>query len=305
MPRQYHSNLWTDPLPRPLTILNAVSGLMLCGALYLVWFYAPREAVMGDVQRLFYFHVASGWAGALAFLVTAAAGVVVLIRRVRDGDRVAAASVEVGVVFTGLNIVTGSIWARPVWNTWWTWDPRLVTATVMQLIYLAYLLLRQGIEEPDRRARFAAVYGILAFLSVPLTFLSIRVFRTIHPVVVGGGDPAAQGAFDIAPRMLQVLLFSVVTCTVLYATLLWHRVQLARLEERIEQRRAEALTPGGAAAAGMGMLGAVAPADTLGYMVLGYAVFLGSMALYALSLALRFRSRVRELRALEACEGPV
>lgn len=290
-------------MPRALQILNAVSGSMVCGALYLVWFYAPREAVMGDVQRLFYFHVASGWAGALAFLVTAAAGVVVLIRRDRNGDRVAAASVEIGVVFTGLNIVSGSIWARPVWNTWWTWDPRLVTATVMELVYLAYLLLRQGVEEPDRRARFAAVYGLLGFLSVPLTFLSIRLFRTIHPVVVGG-DVAAQGAFDIAPRMLQVLVFSLVTWTVLYATLLWHRMRLARLEERIEQRRAEALSPAGTAAAAMGMLGAVAAAETLGYMVLGYAVILGTIALYALSLAMRLRRRERELMALEASERP-
>jgi heme exporter protein C len=124
-----------------------------------------------------------------------------------------------------------------VWNTWWTWDPRLVTATIMELIYLAYLMLRQGIEDPDRRARFGSVYGIVAFISVPITFLSIRFFRTIHPVVIGSGDPTAEGAFDMTPRMLQAFLFSLLTFTVIYVTLLWHRVRLGRLAEHVEQRR--------------------------------------------------------------------
>jgi heme exporter protein C len=221
--------------PRALRILNWVSGVMFALALYLVFFYAPREAVMGEVQRVFYFHVSAGWVGALAFLVTAVAGGVYLARGRPEWDRLAVASVEIGVVFTLINIVSGSIWARPIWNTWWTWDPRLVTATVMELIYLAYLMLRQGIEDPDRRARFGAVYGILGFLSVPLTFLSIRIFRTIHPVVIGSGDPTAQGAFDMTPKMLQAFMFSLLTFTLLYATLLWHRIRLGRLSEKVEQ----------------------------------------------------------------------
>ena len=102
-----------------------------------------------------------------------------------------------GVLF--IAIVTGSIWARPIWNTWWTWDPRLTTATIMELIYAAYLMLRQGIEDPDRRARFGAVYAIIGFISVPLTFLSIRIFRTIHPVVIGSSDPTAAGQLRYDP----------------------------------------------------------------------------------------------------------
>jgi heme exporter protein C len=228
--------------PKALKALNWVTSAMFVVALYLVLFYAPREAVMGDVQRVFYFHVAAGWVGALAFLVTAVGGVIFLLRGDRRADRVAVASVEIGVVFTLVNIVSGSIWARPIWNTWWTWDPRLVTATVMELIYLAYLMLRQGIEDPDRRARFGAVYGILGFLSVPLTFLSIRIWRTIHPVVVGSGDPTAEGSFDMTPRMLQAFLFSLLTFTFLYATLLWHRVRLGRLGEKVEQLKMKALS---------------------------------------------------------------
>jgi heme exporter protein C len=231
-----------EPQPKALRALNWITGAMFAAALYLVFLYAPREAVMGEVQRVFYFHVSAGWVGALAFLVTAVGGAVYLVRGDRRWDTLAVASVEIGVVFTLVNIVSGSIWARPIWNTWWTWDPRLVTATVMELIYLAYLMLRQGIEDPDRRARFGGVYGILGFLSVPLTFLSIRIFRTIHPVVIGSGDPTAEGSFDMTPKMLQAFMFSLLTFTFLYATLLWHRVRLGRLAEKVEQLKMKALS---------------------------------------------------------------
>lgn len=230
-----------EPMPRALKVLTAVTAAMFGGALYLVWFYVPREAVMGDVQRIFYFHVAAGWVGALAFLVTALAGGAYLLRGGRRWDRAAAASVEIGVVFTLINIVSGSIWARPVWNTWWTWDPRLVTATIMELIYVAYMVLRQGIEDPDRRARFAAVYGMLGFLSVPLTFVSIRILRTIHPVVFAGGDLAVGGTFNMTPRMLQGFAFSLLTFTALYATLLWHRIRLGKLAEMVEEQKTRLL----------------------------------------------------------------
>ena len=231
-----------EPIPRGLRILTWVTAALFAVALYLVFFYAPLEAVMGEVQRVFYFHVAAGWVGALAFLVTAIAGVAYLIGKNRRWDRVAVSSVEIGIVFTLINIVSGSIWARPIWNTWWTWDPRLVTATVMELVYIAYLLLRQGMEDPDRRARIGAIYAIVGFLSVPLTFLSIRLFRTIHPVVIGSSDPTAEGTFDMTPRMLQAFMFSLLTFTFLYATLLWHRLRLESVYERLEQLKLRMLS---------------------------------------------------------------
>lgn len=231
-----------QPMPNSLKWLTRVTVALFVIALYLTLFYAPRELVMGDVQRVFYFHVAAGWVGAVAFLVTAIAGGVYLARRDRRWDRLAVASVEIGLVFSFINIVSGSIWARPVWNTWWTWDPRLVTATIMELLYLAYLMLRQGIEDPDRRARFGSIYGIAAFLSVPITFLSIRFFRTIHPVVIGSSDPSAEGTFDMTPRMLQAFMFSLLTFTFLYVTLLWHRIRLGNLREQVEQRKMELLS---------------------------------------------------------------
>ncbi len=231
-----------EPIPRNLKILTGITIALFVIALYIVFIYAPREAVMGDVQRVFYFHVAAGWVGAVAFLVTAIAGGVYLAKRDRKWDRVAVASVEIGIVFIFINIVSGSIWARPIWNTWWTWDPRLVTATIMLLLYLAYLMLRQGIDDPDRRARFGSIYGILAFVSVPITFLSIRIFRTIHPVVIGSGDPTAEGAFDMSPHMLQAFMFSLLTFTFIYATLLWYRTRLGRLSEKVEERKMEMMS---------------------------------------------------------------
>lgn len=221
--------------PRALRVLDLVTVLLLLAATVMVFAYAPLEKVMGQVQKVFYFHVAANWVGMLAFLVAAGMGLAYLFTGNRRWDVVEVAAVEIGMVFSLIGIVTGSIWARPVWNTWWTWDPRLVTVTIMELLYAAYFLLRQGIEDPERRARFGAVYALVAVLSVPLTFLSIRFFRTIHPVVIGNADPNAQGAFDMTPKMLQTFLFSLFTFTVLFADLLWHRVRLGRLAEQVEQ----------------------------------------------------------------------
>jgi heme exporter protein C len=221
--------------PKWLSVLDfATAGVMLV-ATALVFLYAPEEAVMGQVQRVFYFHVSAGWVGMLGFLVAAIAGIVYLRTGRRDWDIVGLSAVEIGMAFAFINIVTGSIWARPIWNTWWTWDPRLTTATVMELIYAAYLMLRSGIEDPDRRARFGAVYAIIGFLSVPITFLSVRIFRTIHPVVIGGGDPNATGTFDMTPKMLQTFMFSLLAFSVFFADLLWHRVRLGRLSDKVEQ----------------------------------------------------------------------
>jgi len=229
-----------EPKPRLLTLLDIVTVLMLIIATAMVFFYAPMEAVMGNVQRVFYFHVAAGWVGMLGFLVAAVAGVIYLITSGQKWDRVGLAAVEIGMVFALINVVTGSIWARPIWNTWWTWDPRLTTATIMLLIYAAYLLLRQGLDDPDRRARFGAVYAIVGFLSVPLTFFSARLFRTIHPVVVGTNQPGATGAFDMTPIMLQTFLFSLLTFTFIFIDLLWHRVRLGKLADQVEQMKLKA-----------------------------------------------------------------
>ncbi len=221
--------------PRLLLIIDFISVILLIIATILVFFVVPTEAVMGLVQKVFYFHVAAGWVGMMAFFTALVAGVAYLVTKQARWDRVGLAGIEIGIVYMLINIITGSIWARPIWNTWWTWDPRLTTAAIMELVYAAYLMLRSGIEDPERRARFSAVYAIVGFVSVPMTFLSIRIFRTIHPVVVGSGDPAATGAFDMTPAMSQTFFFSLITFTVIFVSLLWHRVRLADLSERVEQ----------------------------------------------------------------------
>ncbi|MFH1907846.1 MAG: cytochrome c biogenesis protein CcsA, partial [Chloroflexota bacterium] len=130
-----------------LQILNIVSAILLAVATWMVFFYAPTEAVMGQVQRIFYFHVANAWVGMLGFIVAAGAGIVYLRTHNQKWDILEVAAVEISLVFFLIAIVTGSIWAYPAWGTWWTWDPRLTTAAILEMIYLAYLLLRQGIED--------------------------------------------------------------------------------------------------------------------------------------------------------------
>ncbi len=221
--------------PRLLLTIDAISLVLIVIATLMVFFYAPTEAVMGLVQKVFYFHVANAWLGMLAFITAVVAGVMYLTTKKSVWDLVGLSSLEIGLVFMLITVVTGSIWARPIWNTWWTWDPRLTTVTIMELVYAAYLMLRSGIEDPERRARFSAVYAIVGSISVPLTFFSIRIFRTIHPVVIGSNDPGAQGSFAMTPPMGLTFAIALVAYSVLFISLLWHRIRLGRLSEKVEQ----------------------------------------------------------------------
>jgi heme exporter protein C len=184
---------------------------------------------------VFYFHVATAWVALLGFVAAGLAGAVYLITKNISWDIFEVAAVEISAVFFLITIILGSIWARPIWNTWWTWDPRLTSAAITELIYLAYFMLRQGIEDRERRARFGAVYTLLGAASAPITFFAIRLFRTIHPVVIGSGDPAAQGTFDMASGMLVAFLFALFTFTIIFIDLFWNRIRLGRLQERVEQ----------------------------------------------------------------------
>ena len=222
---------------RWLTVLDVVTIIFLVAASAMVFLYAPLEKTMGAVQRVFYFHVSVGWTGMLGFLVALVAGIVYLRTHDRKWDISGLAGIEIGLVFMLVNIVTGSIWAYPAWNTWWTWDPRLTTATIMELAYAAYLMLRSGMEDPERRARFGAVYAIIAFVSVPLTFFSIRLWNTIHPVVIGSNEAGATGAFSMAPKMTQTFMFSLLTFSIVFADLYWHRYRLGRLADEVENRK--------------------------------------------------------------------
>jgi heme exporter protein C len=212
---------------------------MLLAATYMAFLYAPTEQVMGNVQRIFYFHVGAAWAGALAFAVTVFAGIVYLIRGERKWDIVGHSSVEVGLALITITLTSGPVWAQFAWGKPWTWDPKLTASAVMWLSYAAYLMLRQGIEDPTRRARFGAVYGIIAFASVIMVFFGVRLITaTIHPVVVGPSAGVPDTEVGMTPRMLQAMMFSFLTFTFVYATLVWHRIRLETLSDRVNALKA-------------------------------------------------------------------
>jgi heme exporter protein C len=221
--------------PVALKVLDIVSLLLLAIATYLALVFAPTEAVMGQVQRVFYFHIGTAWIALLGFIIAGVAGVIYLATRNMKWDIVEVSAVEISLVFFLITIVLGSIWARPVWNTWWTWDPRLTTAAITELIYVAYFMLRQGIEDPSRRARFGAVYAIVGALSAPITFFAIRLFRTIHPVVIGSGDPGAEGTFSMVGDMKVAFFFALFAFTIIFIDLLWNRIRLGQLAAHVEE----------------------------------------------------------------------
>ncbi|MCS6993078.1 MAG: cytochrome c biogenesis protein [Anaerolineales bacterium] len=223
-----------SPQPRLLHVLNILSALLLAAGTLMVFWYAPVERVMGAVQKLFYFHVATAWVGMIGFIIAAVVAILYLVTKDLKWDAINVAAVEISLVFFFIAIVLGSIWARPAWGTWWTWEPRLTTAAILEMIYLAYLLLRQGIEDPERRARFGAVYTIFGGLSVPLTFVSIRLFRTIHPVIIGAGGSEKM---NMTGDMVVTMLFNIAVFSVIFITLFWHRIRLGQFAEQVERRK--------------------------------------------------------------------
>ena len=230
--------------PKLLSVLDGLSALMILSAAGLVFFFVPVEVMMGPVQKVFYFHVATAWVGMLGFLVAAIAGVVYLRKGNLTWDIAGNGAVEISLIFFLTAIILGSIWARPIWNTWWTWEPRLTTAAIVELIYAAYLLLRQGVDDPERRARFSAIYAIFGFFSVPLTFISIRMLRTIHPVVIGSAEAASQGGFNMDSPMKLTFFFSLAAFSVFFADLLWHRIRLGQLRAEVDVLRIDSYSKG-------------------------------------------------------------
>jgi heme exporter protein C len=211
--------------------------------MYLNLFWVGPEKTQGAAQRIFYVHLGSFLGAFIAFSATVVAGIAYLRTRHPKWDTLSVSSVEIGLGLSGITILTGMAWARPIWNTWWTWDPRLTSITIMWLAYAAYVMLRSGIEDPERRRRFAAVYGIIAFASVLFTIIIIRVRPdTIHPVVAGPSEANPKGSFSLSGRILETLLFNLFTFTVITMALLWYRVRLENLAERVMQRKMHVLS---------------------------------------------------------------
>ena len=206
-----------------LTVLALLAGL---GAGFL---YAPRDAIQGNVQRIMYLHVSAVLTAYFAFGVVFLASLAYLFSGRDRWDRLAGASAEVGVIFTGLTLISGSIWGKPTWGTWWTWDARITTTALLFLIYVGYLLVRQMVEERERAARFSAVVGIIGAIDVPIIHFSVQWFRTLHqPATVL--RPQAP-TMDVA--MVVTLLLNVGAFVLLYVYLTRMRLSLTQVEEGV------------------------------------------------------------------------
>lgn len=201
-------------------LLGFLAGAMILN-LWLIFFYAPTEPIMGEVQRIFYFHVPAAILSFLAFGLVCAAGILYLITRKRKWDLLGHSAAEVGVLFCTLVLLSGPIWAKPTWNVWWTWEVRLTTTLILWMIFMAYLMVRSYAENPDQGARFAAVLGIIGFLDVPIIIMSVRLFGGLHPQVF-----KIQGGGGIDPAMEQTFMVSLATFFLLFLYLLLERYRL-------------------------------------------------------------------------------
>ena len=218
--------------------LGFVAFLLVIAGAYAAFFIAPTERTMGVIQRIFYFHAATAWAGETTFFVCFLANLLYVWKRQARFDWLGVTCAEIGLVCMTVVLITGPIWAHPVWGIWWTWDARLTSTFVLWLLYVSYLLLRSLIEEPDRRALLSALFGIFAFLDVPLVFFSIRWWRTQHPapVIMGGSGSGLD------PTMSKVFFFNVLAMHVFAAFLIVERYVLESLKHDVDllQREAEA-----------------------------------------------------------------
>lgn len=215
--------------------LTLITGPLIILALYMVFIYVPKDAYMGDVQRIFYFHVSFAWVGFLSFFINFAASIMYLIRKKRFWDVLAVSSAEIGIAFCLIVLTTGPIWARPVWNAWWTWDPRLVTFLILTFMYVAYMTVRGAIDEETKRGRFSAVIGIVAFLNVPLTYVTMIWFRTIHPNIREGKK------LNLDPEMMTTLRISIIAISCLFVLLLLRRMDLEVIRDRVAELRKKIL----------------------------------------------------------------
>lgn len=216
-----------------MRILLPLTFITMIAALYTAFIYAPTEVVMGHIQRIFYFHMGSIWVATVAFVIVFIASIAYLKTGKRKWDMLAYTSAEIGVLFITLTIISGSLWAKPIWGTWWTWDPQLTTTFILWVLYVVYLMLRSSVGNDIRKARFAAVFGIVAFIDLPLVFISARVMRGVSPVVFGG-----RGG-GITPEMMVALVASLVAFSFLFVVMLKQRYDLEKIQDTIDNLKVQ------------------------------------------------------------------
>jgi heme exporter protein C len=223
---------YVDVVLRPvrrygLAALGALTALGMILSIWGAFLLAPTDAVQGDVQRIFYFHVPLAWDAYLAFFIVFVASIVYLWRKDERWDWLARASAEIGTIFTTLTLIIGSIWGRAVWGTWWQWDPRLTTTLILWFIYVGYLMLRSSSGAASSGARAAAVLGIVGFVDVPIDYLSVTWWRSLHPASTYIMD---NGSAALPPAALFAFFVSLITFTLLFAFLLVLVYRLQRLQ---------------------------------------------------------------------------
>jgi heme exporter protein C len=226
--------------------LGVLAGLTMLIALYMMAFYVPSDRVQGISQRIFYIHVPMAWDAFLAFFIVFIGGIMYLVRRSPGWDQLARAAAEIGLVFTSLVLITGSLWGKPIWGTWWSWDARMTSTLILWFIYLGYFMLRSYVSDRERAARYAAVLGIIGFVDVPIVYMSVNWWRTLHPQAVVNLSGAAMPA-----SMLTTLMVSLLAFTILLGYLLYQKFRIEQAKDRVadlyyEREEAETLAAEGA-----------------------------------------------------------
>lgn len=219
------------------TITGVVSVVLLLVATYMAFIYAPTDATQGNAQRIFYVHVPMAWLAYMAYVVLFIGSVGYLWKRSPAFDRMARSAAELGFLFTTLVLITGAIWGRPIWGTWWQWEARLTTTLVLWFIYLGYFMVRSFAGEPQSAARLASVLAIIGAIDIPIIHMSVRWWRTLHPepIVINTGGP------NLPDSMLVTLIVSFVAFTALYAHLMLQKMQIETARDRLAEREADYL----------------------------------------------------------------
>ena len=218
-------------------ITGLAAAILVLVATYMAFVYAPTDAVQGNAQRIFYVHVPTAWLAYLAYGVLFVGSVGFLWKKTPGYDRLARSAAELGLVFTSMVLITGAIWGRPIWGTWWQWEARLTTTLVLWFIYLGYFMVRSFAGEPQRAARFAAVLAIVGAIDIPIIHMSVRWWRTLHPepIVVNTTGP------NLPDSMLYTLIVSFVAFTVVFAHLMIQKWHIETVRDRLAEREADFL----------------------------------------------------------------
>tara|TARA_Y100001934_G_scaffold28239_1_gene30587 strand:+ start:211 stop:924 length:714 start_codon:yes stop_codon:yes gene_type:complete len=221
------------------TVLIWLTGIVFFAAIVAIFIFVPTEKTEGSIQRIMYLHIPSAWLAFFAFFIVFISSILFLWKKEREWDIYAHASAEVGVVFCSLVLITGPIWAKPIWGTWWVWDARLTSTLILWLIYVAYLMLRSQTEAGSMRARYAAVLGIVGFLNIPFIHFSVLWWRTFHPQPkVISAEGFGKG---MDTSMLATLGISLCAFTLLYFLLMGQRIRLERLKDEVDRLKRQKL----------------------------------------------------------------